>query len=97
LTDKKRPSSEDQKEKTAMKKTTTPERLAFLRSIASKGGNKTKKQQLAKNPNYYQEIGTAGGLKLKGMKGKDYYSKLGKMSAKNKTEITEDGYWGGDA
>lgn len=37
------------------------EHKAFLRDIGLKGGNSTKRNQLAKNPYYYEELGRRGG------------------------------------
>lgn len=51
-----------------------------------KGGNKTKQRMLAKNPNYYEEIGFSGGQKLKAERGVEYFRGIGLMGKKTKKE-----------
>ena len=53
---------------------------AFFAAIGRKGGMRTKQRQLKDNPNYYSEIGAKGGEIMKQTRGKEFYSKIGKMS-----------------
>jgi general stress protein YciG len=53
---------------------------AFFAMIGRKGGMKTKQRKLKDNPNYYSEIGALGGDTMKQTRGKEFYSKIGKMS-----------------
>lgn len=52
---------------------------AFFAAIGKKGGMATKRRKLQDNPNYYAEIGLKGGEVMKKTRGKDFYSKIGKM------------------
>lgn len=53
---------------------------AFFAMIGRKGGMKTKQRKLRDNPNYYSDIGSLGGETMKQTRGKEFYSKIGKMS-----------------
>ena len=57
---------------------------AFFAMIGRQGGMKTKQRQLRDNPNYYSEIGTLGGEVMRETRGRDFYSKIGKMSKRGK-------------
>jgi general stress protein YciG len=61
---------------------------AFFAMIGRKGGMKTKQRKLRDNPNYYSEIGSLGGEAMKQSRGKEFYSKIGKLSKRGaaKTE-----------
>ena len=56
---------------------------AFFAAIGRKGGLQTKKRKLAENPNYYAEIGLKGGQSMRKMRGKEFYSNIGKMGKKD--------------
>ena len=49
--------------------------------IGRKGGLNNKRKQLRKNPNYYSEIGSIGGQKMKETRGKEFYSEIGKIGS----------------
>lgn len=69
----------------------TPEqRSERMRWIGRLGGLKTKKRMLAKNPYFYEEIGTISGLKLRDERGVDYYAALGRKGA----AVTNKKRWG---
>ena len=56
---------------------------AFFAAIGRMGGNKTK-QRMRNNPNYYSDIGSLGGERMKTTRGKEFYSAIGKMSKRRK-------------
>jgi general stress protein YciG len=62
---------------------------AFFAMIGRQGGMKTKQRQLRDNPNYYSEIGLKGGEIMRQTRGKDFYSKIGKMSKRTKADEGE--------
>ncbi len=65
---------------------------AFFAAIGRKGGMKTKRNMMNKNPNYYSQIGTLGGETMKQTRGKEFYSKIGSMSKRSQsTESSEAG------
>lgn len=59
---------------------------AFFAMIGRKGGMKTKQRKLRDNPNYYSEIGSLGGETMKQTRGKEFYSKIGKMSKRGASQ-----------
>lgn len=59
---------------------------AFFAMIGRKGGMKTKQRKLRDNPNYYSEIGSLGGETMKQTRGKEFYSKIGKMSKRGQSQ-----------
>lgn len=50
------------------------------------GGRKTKRNMLAKNPNYFSDIGKLGGDTMLERGGKEYYSKIGSISPGRKAD-----------
>ena len=62
---------------------------AFFAMIGRKGGMKTKQRKLRDNPNYYSEIGMKGGEQMKQTRGKEFYSKIGKMSKRGSASQTD--------
>lgn len=59
---------------------------------ARKGGMATKRNQLAKNPKYYQETGKQGGEKLLREKGKGWFSFIGRKHADKSKKWTYQDY-----
>ena len=59
---------------------------AFFAMIGRKGGMKTKHNKLRENPNYYSDIGSLGGESMKQTHGKEFYSKIGKMSKRRSSD-----------
>lgn len=55
----------------------TPEHREFMRTIGKIGGTTNKRRQLAKNPNYYEEIGVKGGNALVKKYGKEMMARWG--------------------
>ena len=55
----------------------------FFATIGRKGGIATKRRKLLENPNYYAEIGLKGGETMKKTRGKEFYSKIGKMGKRD--------------
>jgi general stress protein YciG len=58
---------------------------AFFAMIGRKGGMRTKQRKLRDNPNYYSEIGSLGGETMKQTRGKEFYSKIGKLSKRGQS------------
>lgn len=63
---------------------------AFFARIGRMGGNTTKRRQLNNDPDYYSKIGMIGGQIMKETRGREFYSKIGKMSKGSKAEIKDD-------
>jgi general stress protein YciG len=63
----------------------------FFAAIGRKGGLTTKRRKLADNPNYYAEIGVKGGEIMKKTRGKEFYSRIGKMGKRDNSAEPQSG------